>query len=428
MLTISTFGSLLAVTGCLAVTCRGQNEEKASQAVYVELKRPGFVASRLDVSQIAYGSESCLLVAAGASKYAPATDRDQVANRGAVFFGRWASLAERPAEEWFAEGKMPGDYFGSDVAMTALSGSLLQVAIGSPQNGNAGCGYVGVYYGNGARRKLLEGTAVGDHFGERLLWRLPARHDIRDQAILLVSAPNANGGRGRIAAFEVDEEHIKPIWSSQPTGEAFAFGQQLIGVGDIDGDGQDDSYVISSLGERASLVSAISCSSGNIQFEVAIDFPMRNGGGDCRAIAAAGDWNGDGMDEILVACRDGDKVDVLSPPSGKKLLSFELKEGTCADGLWLRTCGDVDGDGKGDSLIGMAGRPLSGGRETRSELYLLSTKAHDIAPISLLDVPADLSAGIVLGWPEPGASTYVVGGMGVLRVGLWNLPVVGAQH
>jgi len=128
---------------------------------------------------------------------------------------------------------------------------------------------------------------------------------------------------------------------------------QGVAIGDIDADGKPD-IVITNWGSDFVSVYRNNSTSGSItsgSFEAKVDFTV---GGNSPFIAL-GDIDGDGKQDIVVACRTGNVVSVFrntSTPGSITAASFDSKVDFAAgNGPDCVAIGDIDGDGKPDLAV-----------------------------------------------------------------------------
>ena len=134
------------------------------------------------------------------------------------------------------------------------------------------------------------------------------------------------------------------------------FGAAVAAVGDLDGDGVAD-YALAAPGALQD-AGAVIVHSGSDGREIG----TRTGGGPGRFLGAAllapGDCDGDGLPELLIGEPGGDAVHLHSPAGDRLLRTHTLPPALRGRGfgLALGGCGDVDGDGRADYLLGLPGR------------------------------------------------------------------------
>jgi len=277
-----------------------------------------------------------------------------------------AAAAQSPVEVRF--GDSPQEYFGS--ALSSFSDTdgdgREDFAVGVPCDGQRGplSGSVKVYRGWPSCERLnLLGSGAGDLFGSALA-RIP---DLDCDGVdeLLVGAPgNSLKGRGSGEAIlfsGADARILLRLWGEAAGDE---FGAALCAVGDLNGDGLSE-IAVAAPGARAN-----GRDSGRVRVYDPLDARiLYTFSGDARgerfgtSLAGPGDMDGDGLPEIAVgaACPRLDRpgyARIFSGADASVLYTFGGRRTWELFGSSLAAVGDVDGDGRGDLLVGApASRP-----------------------------------------------------------------------
>jgi hypothetical protein len=239
---------------------------------------------------------------------------------------------------------------------------------------------VGALLGDSYREGLGHGLAIG-----------PVGNDGSDK--LIVSAPWAGslGANGRVDIYSADTYEL--LYSVEGTQDHELFGHSVAFAGDFNGDGYGD-FAVHSWKQGIQIISGKDQSvifanrEGCLGINSSIAYGDFNGDGrsDIAAgdpcsipgrikiysgidksllfsvdgpneddefgfhMAAAGDLNGDGSDEIVVVNRLGSKAIVYSPKTNSEL--FTLSHPDLWSGLNVSGGEDFNGDGKNDIALG----------------------------------------------------------------------------
>ncbi|MBI4714444.1 MAG: FG-GAP repeat protein, partial [Nitrospirae bacterium] len=209
----------------------------------------------------------------------------------------------------------------------------------------------------------------------------------------LVGSPGKNGFQGEVALFYGGEEIASDLsngadklLSGGKSGDWF--GMAMAGAGDVNGDGYGD-FIVGGMNEKASLFLGGPLL-GNAANAV-IASPLTGFVGFGTTTAGAGDLNGDGFDDLLVAAPFAANGDAIINAGKIFLYLGGASLNTGADRVYVgeraydkfgdgaaRGVGDVNGDGLADLAIGAAlgDDPAQSGEVNHGRAYLfLGTSA-----------------------------------------------------
>mgnify|MGYP001490605058 CR=1 FL=1 len=264
------------------------------------------------------------------------------------------------AELFRATGTSNAGYFGTAAAVIedVTGDQVPDVLISEP--GDFGPGIVRVH--SGADGSAVAGRSIpGESDDDRIGRAIAVVGDVDGDGVddYAVGAPAALDKRGNRFAGRVvvhsgatGRELFRKTGSVRTAGgtsHADAFGSSIANLGDQDGDGVPDFAVGApgALGEGA-----VTVFSGGKKGKVVYTARGTSGTGLGRAVANAGDLDGDGRDELVATGNDLVAVYTLGPKKSARLLAEFVGAsgndvGDAADGA-----GDLDGDGRPELLVG----------------------------------------------------------------------------
>ncbi len=183
-------------------------------------------------------------------------------------------------------------------------------------------------------------------------------------------APDAFFGRGRVLLYLGGPDGLsrEPVWSAGEGRESFGFGWSVSGAGDLNGDGYADLVVgypqystsLPSVGRAYVYYGGPDGPSTTADWTIT---GTQEGQQVGLSVHAAGDVNGDGLDDLVIAGNETsngqDKEGVVlvfhGSPRGLGLQpawAFEPNQVNFLLGHSVASAGDVNGDGYGDLVMG----------------------------------------------------------------------------
>lgn len=277
--------------------------------------------------------------------------------------GPGASAPPAALEQRF--GDSPQEHFGWSVASASdFDGDGRDDwMVGAPCDLQRGplSGSVKVFTGSPAVERLnLQGFAPGDLFGSALA-RVP---DVDCDGVddILVGAPGASArGRSSGEAFIFSGVDARILFRYQGDREGDLFGSSVCSLGDLDGDGRAEIAIgapgARTWGRDSGMVRVYDGADARIVYTFTGDARGERFG---ACLAAPGDMDGDGVPELAVGapCPRLDRPGYVRVLAGRDASVLYTLGGLSTWELFgssLAALGDVDGDGRGDLVVGSPG-------------------------------------------------------------------------
>ncbi|MGX2042098.1 VCBS repeat-containing protein [Methylocaldum sp. MU1018] len=275
-----------------------------------------------------------------------------------------------------------GDVNGDGIP-DLLKSAYLQDVGGSPHQGQA-------FVFSGADGSLLYTLddpvpQAGAGFGVTVAG--PGDVDGDGRPDILVGAPNqdSNGNtlQGQVFVFSGADGNLLHILNA-PTPQANAlFGESVAGAGDVDGDGRPD-ILVGAPGQDVDHIyqgRAFVFSGADGSLLLTLDDPTPQRSADFGwAVAGAGDVDGDGRPDILVGAADQTvggndsqgQAFVFSGADGSLLYTLDdpVPQAGAGFGVTVAGPGDVDGDGRPDTLVGAPRQTVDGMMTGQTVLFV----------------------------------------------------------
>lgn len=245
-------------------------------------------------------------------------------------------------------GEAPGDAFGfvADELGDLNGDGVREFIVGAPGNSAGGGGAGRAYVYSGADLALLF-TFTGQGAGENLGWSVAAAGDVDGDSVTDIAVGGPSSGAGVVRIFSGANGNL--LHSLTGPGAGSNFGSVIAGLGDVDGDGRSDVLISApdASGGRGEIRIVSGQTGAIIRSHAGTNAGDRYGYGG----GAVGDVSGDGIPDYaggaamggqgLVAVRsgsDGSLLYTVNPQPSSGQLGF----------IWIDSVGDVDGDGRPD--------------------------------------------------------------------------------
>lgn len=241
-----------------------------------------------------------------------------------------------------------------------------EIVVGAPtaDAGSKDAGRVYIYSGkSGELIHAIDGDRAGDQFGSAVDATFTG-----GSALLVVGAMKAPGG-GSAVVFKCSAKEAEWIFEFEPDETAANLGQYFVTIlGDVDSDGVPDVFASDfanrAKGPSTGRVYVRSGATGELLLTIT---GHGNGEGFGTSASCCGDVNGDGAADLIVgawqhagAASSGGAVYLHSGADGALLASWTSRQAGDTLGFDAVGLGDVDGDGGVDYLLTAASSGVHG--------------------------------------------------------------------
>jgi hypothetical protein len=233
-----------------------------------------------------------------------------------LFHGNVGGVSTNPG--WIAAGGQAGANFGYSVANAGdvNRDGFSDVIVGAPNysNGQTGEGQASVFHGSAASLSLNpDWTAEGNQAGAKFGYSVAGAGDVNGDGFgdVIIGAPGYSNGQfqeGRAFIYNGGSAGLgaAPVWTAESNQANAAFGQCVASAGDVNGDGYSDVIVgvpgyANGQTDEGQVCVYFGSATGASQNP---DWTLESNQAGAKlgwAVAGAGDVNGDGYGDVIMA-------------------------------------------------------------------------------------------------------------------------------
>jgi len=312
------------------------------------------------------------------------------AGRVYVFYGRsgpYPVTIPAANADRILTGDANADYFGSSIAgLGDVDGDTVpDLLIGAPSYtaGTPGPGRAFIYSGRtGARLRTFTGQASGDQFGLAVGNAGDVDGDSTDDVIVGAKWNDAAGSQsGRAYVYSGRTGALLRTFTGEMEGDEF--GGAVAGAGDVNGDGHADLIVAAvnndAGGTDAGRVYVCSGTDGSLLYT----HDGRSTAAEMfgYSVCGLGDIDSDGFDDYSVGAPGQDRVSLYSGGTGTLMYAYSGSHQDPSEwfGSTISGVSDLNGDGFRDLIVGACWNASGGSDAGQVRTYLLGDGDGDIS-------------------------------------------------
>ncbi len=244
---------------------------------------------------------------------------------------------------------------------------------------------------------LLEENIAGSSIWGNFAYSVSGAGDVNGDGYNDVIVGTSNNGSSNPSSNDVYIYHgsmngISTVYATKLEPTSAPFSATVSGVGDVNGDGFDDVIVggsnLGSGSEGLAYVYHGSPTGVSISYEVILEENNANSRFG-RFVSGAGDVNGDGYSDVIIAGNQGDTAYVYHGSSTGILSVSQSKFALDVQVSSVSGAGDVNGDGYSDVIVGRERFTNGQTREGLASVYLGSPSG--LSPTAHWEVESDVA-------------------------------------
>ena len=303
--------------------------------------------------------------------------------RAFVFLGSPSGVATSPA--WVASGDEDLAGLGRAVATAGdvngdgysdvIVGAFMHDA-GGASGANRGRAYL--YLGSSTGLATSPAWTASGQTGARFGSSVATAGDVNGDGYsdVVVGAPASGNGRASLYLGSAGGLSTSPAWTAFGVNPGDLFGTSVASAGDVNGDGYSDVVVGATFYDGRGRVYVYLGSPAGLEAVHAWQTPQDESNSSLgNSVASAGDVNGDGYSDIVVAAYTHDAAAGAGADRGRAYVYLGAAGGLATSASWsasgdqngaayghcVASAGDVDGDGSADIIVGANLHDAAGG-------------------------------------------------------------------